>query len=57
MSKGCSAAGYVTGIGVTINAVAGVTVSVCYYVSYGLLLISVDKLCGARGSARGCYQL
>ena len=56
--KCCSAAWYVTRIGVEINARAGMTVSLCYCVSYGLLLlISVDKLCGDRRSARSCYQL
>lgn len=58
MWKCCSATWCVTRIGVRMKAGARVTVSVCYCVSYGLLLlISVDKLCGDRRSARGCYQL
>lgn len=55
MWKCFSAAGYVTGIGVRMDTIAGVTVSLCYCVSYGLLsLISVDRLCGDRRSARSC---
>lgn len=49
MWKCCSAAGYVTWIGVTMNARAGVSISLCDCVSYALLLlISVYKLHGER---------